>query len=141
MNENTAKLLEQLAQKLGTTSEYLWKVLLKQAPIDATVNLIQIMLIMLFGLVLYKIHRRLMKEDANNDTGYYKYEEMAAIPMIIGGVVFAIMFIWAFCCIGDVVNGYFNPEYWALNKVLSSVKQQGGNTYCQRSGLCAVWEF
>jgi len=124
MNENTAKLLEQLAQKLGTTSEYLWKVLLKQAPIDATVNLIQITLIMLFGLMLYKIHRKLMKKDEGEygETGYSKYEEMATIPMIIGGIVFVIIFICAFFCMGDVVNGYFNPEYWALNKVLSSLK-------------------
>lgn len=125
MNENTAKLLEQLAQKLGTTSEYLWRVLLKQATIDATVNLIQITLIMLFGWMLYKIHRMLMVKkdyDGYNETGYSKYEEMAAIPMIIGCVVFAIMFIYAFFCIGNVVIGYFYPEYWALNKVLSSLK-------------------
>lgn len=125
MNENTAKLIEQLAQKLGTTSEYLWKVLLKQAPIDATINLIQITLIVLFGWMLYKIHRKLMVKkdyDGYNETGYSHYEELAGIPMVIGGIVFAIMFICAFCCIGDVVNGYFNPEYWALNKVMSSLK-------------------
>lgn len=39
MEEKTIKLIEQLAQKLGTTTEYLWAVLLKQAPIDATVVL------------------------------------------------------------------------------------------------------
>lgn len=33
MNEQTTKLIEQLAKELGTTAEYLWTVLLKQSPI------------------------------------------------------------------------------------------------------------
>ena len=85
MNENTSKLIEQLAQQLGTTSKYLWSVLLKQAPISATVNLIQIILILLFGLFLYKTHKWLIaKKDYNgyNETGYSHYEEMAYIPML-----------------------------------------------------------
>ena len=106
MNENTARLIEQLA---------------KQAPIDATTKLIQITLILLFGWGLYKIHRKLMKtsDDEYARTLYYEYQEMAALPMIIAGIVFASMFIYAFFCIGDVVNGYFNPEYWALKQILN----------------------
>ena len=122
MNENVTKLLETLAQKLGTTSEYLWRALLKQAPIAATTTLIQITLIMLFGWSLYKIHKRLMKKDANGDTLYYDHEELAVIPMVMGAFIFGIMFICAFCSIDDVINGYFNPEYWALRDILSSVE-------------------
>ena len=77
MNEQTTKLIEQLAQKLGTTTEYLWSVLLKQAPIDATVTLFQTLCVMLFGLALWKIHKHLLKkesEDKYSKTGYEKYE-------------------------------------------------------------------
>ncbi|MEI6059411.1 MAG: hypothetical protein WCR72_01830 [Bacteroidota bacterium] len=122
MNEQTTKLIEQLAQKLGTTTEYLWLVLLKQAPIDATVTLFQTLFVMLFGLALWKINKRLLKkgsEDKYSETGYEKYEEGAIIPMIIATIVFAILFIICFCCIGDIVNGYFNPEYWALERILN----------------------
>jgi len=120
MNDNTTKLLEQLSQKMGTTSEYLWKVLLKQAPIDATISLIQTILIIFFGLMLYKIHKYLMKwVDSRGYNGYEKYEEAASVPMIVGMIVFIILFIYAFCCIENVISGYFNPEYWALNRVLS----------------------
>ena len=122
MNDNTTKLLEQLAKKMGTTTEYLWRVLLKQAPIDATVTLLQFIAIVLFGYAIWRVHKKLLSEDKDGDTGYYKYEEAAAIPMIIATIVFAIMFLICFCCLGDIVNGYFNPEYWALQKVLSSVK-------------------
>ena len=38
MNEATAKLIEELAAKLGTTAEHLWGVLVRQAPISATVS-------------------------------------------------------------------------------------------------------
>jgi len=124
MNDNTTKLLEQLAAKFGTTTEYLWRVLLKQAPIDSTINLIQIGLVMLFGWFLYKTHKRLMKKDGEGDyakTYYEKYEAGAVIPMVIGAIVFAIFFLASFFCIPDVINGYFNPEYWALDKILSSL--------------------
>ena len=123
MNDNTTKLLEQLAAKFGTTTEYLWMVLLRQAPIDSTINLIQIALVMLFGWFLYKTHKRLMKKDGEGNyakTYYEKYEAGAVIPMVIGAIIFAIFFLASFFCIPDVINGYFNPEYWALDKILSS---------------------
>jgi ABC-type phosphate transport system permease subunit len=125
MNENTAKLIEQLAQKLGTTSEYLWRILLKQAAVDATTTLIQFLAVILFGITLWKIHKKLMKkvsDDKYAETGYDKYEEGAIVPMILSTVVFAILFIICFCCIGDIINGYFNPEYWALKTVLNSIR-------------------
>jgi len=66
MNENTAKLIEQLAQKLGTTSEYLWGVLLKQASISATVTLLKTIAILLFGWFLWKTHKRLLKKESED---------------------------------------------------------------------------
>ena len=124
MNDNTTKLIEQLAQKLGTTSQYLWNVLLKQAPIDATITLVQTLVILIFGYILFKLHKRLSKEKDYNgykETGYAHYEELAAFPMIIAAIAFTILIIFCFCCFSDIVNGYFNPEYWALNKVLSGM--------------------
>lgn len=124
MNDNATKLLELLAQKLGTTTEYLWMVLVKQAPVDATITLFQTVLIMMFGWFLYRKHKRLMvKKDYNgyNETGYSHYEEVAYIPMIVGAIFFVIMSTVAFFCIQDIINGYFNPEYWALNKLLQTL--------------------
>ena len=126
MNDNTQKFLEQLAAKLGTTTEYLWGVLLKQAHISATISLIQTLFVILFGIALYNVHKRLLKKDDEkarySETAYEKYEEGAVIPMIIGLIIFIILCILCFCCIDNIINGYFNPEYWALDKVISSVK-------------------
>ncbi len=125
MNDNTAKLLEQLAQKLGTTTEYLWRVLLKQAPISATTTLLQIFLILLFGWGLWKIHKRLMKKQGEGNYSENLYEEWemgAMFPMALGTLIFSIMLVISLFSISDVINGYFNPEYWALKEVLSSLK-------------------
>ena len=123
MNEQTTKLIEQIAQKLGTTTEYLWSVLLNQAPIDATVLFFKTVCVILFGLELLKIHKRLLKKESEySETGYEKYEEGAIVPMIIATTIFAILFIICFFCIGDIVNGYFNPEYWALERILHKCK-------------------
>ena len=128
MNDNNStKLIEQLAAKFGTTTEYLWGVLLRQAPIDSTINLIQIALVMLFGWFLYKTHKRLMKKDGDGNyarNSYEKYEMGATLPMVIGAIVFAILIFVSFLCIPDIINGYFNPEYWALNKILSTLTNQ-----------------
>lgn len=121
MNENTTKLIEQLAEKMGTTSQYLWSILIKQAPVDATITLIQILISIAFAFVFYKIHNRLSKSDKD---GYNRYDEneFTVVIMVLSLVCVAILLIASFCCIGDVVNGYFNPEYWALDKVLHSIK-------------------
>ncbi len=125
MNDNTAKLLKQLAQKLGTTTEYLWRVLLKQAPVSATTTLLQILLILLFGWGLWKVHKHLMKKKGEEKYSENIYEEwgMGAIfPMILGALIFSIMLVISLFSISDIINGYFNPEYWALKELLNTLK-------------------
>lgn len=129
MNEQTAKLIEQLAQKLGTTTEYLWSVLLKQAPIDATTSLFQIILVVLFGVTLFKIHKKLSVEVKETETtrrytqtGYDKHELAAIIPMVIALIIFIVLLVASFFLINDIVNGFFNPEYWALERILHKVQ-------------------
>lgn len=122
MNENTLKIIEELAKKLGTTSEYLWGVLVKQAPINSTIDVFLVLIIMLFGFVLYKIHKKLMLKNENGKTGYYEHEEMVCIPRILAVILFFTLFVTSFFLIKDIIIGYFNPEYWALDKILSKFK-------------------
>ena len=119
MNQETVKLIEQLANKLGTTSEYLWAVLLKQAPISSTITLIQFVLIAIFGVILYKSHKHLSNRD--NEVSY-RDSDASAVAMVIGFIIFVILCIAAFLCIEDVINGYFNREFWALEYILHHLK-------------------
>ena len=121
MEEQTVKLVEQLAQKLGTTTDYLWSVLLKQAPISALVDLIYFVLVCIGGYFLLKTHKNFSKEVGGHSSKYYCNDALAPI-MIVVVCIWAILFIIAFFSIGDVINGFVNPEYWALNKILSSLK-------------------
>jgi hypothetical protein len=128
--EPIADLLKQLATQLGTTAQYLWGVLIHQAPISATISLIQIVLIGIYGLILWKTHKYLLKEIPKEERSYdddknryQKFEEVAVIPMVLGAIALITFTIIALCLISDVVNGYFNPEYWALQEILSKLKK------------------
>lgn len=125
MNEQTIKLIEEMAHKLGTTTEYLWGILIKQATVQAYMGLFFILLIAIFNYVLYKVHKRLMEIKDYGDykkSGYSYYGDNAKIPMGIALVIHCLLIIGALCSIETVINGFFNPEYWALDKVLNYVK-------------------
>jgi hypothetical protein len=119
MNDKTLVLLEQLAQKLGTTADFLWGILIKQAFLSALTDLIFLIISVLFGLFLYKIHIKFC--DSENKWSYYEKEEALAIPMVIAAMLFFVFFLIMLFSCGNIINGLFNPEYWALNKILSSI--------------------
>lgn len=120
--EQVSVLLQQLASQLGTTVTYLWTVLLKQAPIDATIKVTANIAIAIFGIVLYKLHIKFSREIKDGWTWYDEYGEGIKISMIVGVAVFAISVIIGLRLIPDIINGYFNPEYWALKQILNLKK-------------------
>ena len=119
--ENLTVLLEKLAEKLGTTTEYLWGVLIRQAPISALTDLMYFILVVIGVVVLYKVHRRLAKEGSDGHSLYWHYEDAAIVPMFIAAIVLVIIFIICFFSLGNIVNGFLNPEYWALDEVLKLI--------------------
>jgi len=122
MNEQTTKLVEQLAIKLGTTADYLWSVLLKQAQISALTDLIYFILISIGGIILFKAHKSFSKKGEGIYTNKYDKSEYFGIVMVIITTIWVILFFIAFFSLGNVINGFFNPEYWALNEILSNLK-------------------
>ena len=122
MKNQTTELLEKLAVQLGTTAEYLWSVLLVQARISAMTDLIFLILAILSGYLLYRTHRYLSQGTEDSHSIYYEKEEAVVIPMIIGLIIWIIFFLAMFFSIGNIISGLFNPEYWALNKILKSIR-------------------
>lgn len=120
MNEQTTKLLEQLAAKLGTTSEYLWGILIRQAFVSATTTVIQCAIIWIACYVAYRLHISFSNDD--NKMSYYNHDWLVAL-MLTATVILSILLIVSLFSIEDIINGYFNPEYWALNRVLESVNK------------------
>jgi len=115
MNNETSKLIEQLAQKLGTTTEYLWSILLKQAPVSATIILIQILIIAIVGFFIYRFHKHLSNDD--NEMSYYNSEGLEIFMTVIG-IVWVLLAFSSLFFIPRVIYGYFNPEFWALNYII-----------------------
>lgn len=114
MNTETNKLIETLAAKLGTTTEYLWGVLLRQAPIDATICLLANVVIIIMGVVLYKVHQH-FKDKETSDAFEFLF------PIVC--LVFAsCAIVLPIVTISNIINGYFNPEFWALDYIINHIK-------------------
>ena len=117
--EDLTIFLEALAEKLGTTGEHLWKVLINQAKISAITDLIwlsiYIPLFIIGTLIIIK----------KWTIWYNLCSEEAQVPFVVfvGTLAFSsvIMLIVTLCGIPNIVNGFFNPEYWALDNVVSHI--------------------
>lgn len=116
MKNETAQLLEKIAEKLGTTTEYLWAILIKQAYIDAMTTLFQFVGIVVVSVLLYRLHKRLEATEQYDDS------EVKGILMLGSTAVMGLVILVAFFQIPSVINGFFHPEYWALEEVLNSIR-------------------
>jgi hypothetical protein len=112
-----ADALKELALKLGTTTEYLWGVLIKQAPISATIQLGQAMFFVVVAVLFYFKVMKMIRGGELSDENFG-----AVVVTVIFGTVVAAGLLTAILSFGDVINGYFSPEYWALNEILSKLK-------------------
>ena len=65
MNQEIVELLQGLADKFGTTTEMLWGVLLKQAPINGFVRIVGLLFVLgVFGIasfITFKLSKNIMK--------------------------------------------------------------------------------
>jgi hypothetical protein len=120
--ENLTELLRELAEKLGTTTEYLWEVMIRQAYISATLNLLYVIFFIVYTIAIWKVHLYLLKtSDDESYSRYDDYEENATIPMITCLMLWLGLAIGLFLAIPVIFYGYMNPEYWALQQILGKI--------------------
>jgi len=133
MMDELPEVLKQLAEQLGTTAEYLWPILIRQARIEAYERL---MGIVLWGFVFYQLTKGwgwlisrtsqyIEKDDkndvidavANDNLVYPSCILVTIIPiiLIISGVFFIIS-LW------EIPTMVYNPEYWALTRILQELR-------------------
>ena len=115
-------LLEKLADKLGVTSAHLWEVLIKQAKISAITDLVWFM----FYIPFFIIGTWVVIKKWDKWYGACSYE--AQVPFVIFistlALVAVILLIVTICGIPNIISGFFNPEYWALDKIIYSIKNK-----------------
>lgn len=114
-------LLEKLADKLGTTTEYLWSVLIDQALISAINGIVFIFITIVVTFFTLKYHIKFSKEASNGYSVYYNQEELLIVPMLFVGMVCIIMIIMSLITLSDIITALLNPEYWALEKILNKI--------------------
>ena len=123
MNEHTAALVSQLAAKLGTTSEFLWATLLKQAQVSIYITLVEYALTAVVVALMWKFRAQIRH-------GYVELLDSHTTDFFafIGGIIFVIfVIIWMVAMLIGLemmITAIVNPEYWALDKILSAIKRK-----------------
>lgn len=112
MNEKILEALAALADKLGTTAEYLWGVMVKQAAIGRAESVIMLTLFIV-GMILFLCY---VKKGDWDDLDF-----KAIVTMISAG-------IWVISLVVILVNttlylsAWFNPEGYALLKIFGAAE-------------------
>ncbi len=109
-------MLRELAEKLGTTSEYLWTIMIKQAFISGIISCLVIIGILSISAAYFCLGKYIHKKV--NDG----WDDEALIPFyiiaVIGGIIGAISL---FTLPYNIATAFINPEYWALKELLSKL--------------------
>lgn len=122
MNEQLTKLLTDLAEKLGTTAEHLWSVLIRQAYISGTAGIV-ITVILIASLIGWlKFILKKMRPDSRGCREWDYGNNSKEWSWMAWGASVTLSLMVIACQYGDIL-GLFNPEFWALQQILKSVSK------------------
>ena len=108
-------LIKELSEKLGTTSEYIFETLVKQAKFNAIEGIVFFLLSLLFLFILYKVHKHLSEN--------YLYDDVAVGVMLFFSIIFIFILIISLIKMISNLSGLYNPEYWAIKQIFNSLNQ------------------
>ena len=114
MNDKTLQALTTLAAKLGTTAEYLWAVLVKQAPLSGALDLA--LIAAWVGVCVWLV--RFVRRKTAGDQPAWSDEAFVFFAWGGVGVVCCLTALIGGLTIGGAVTAIVNPEYWALRQIL-----------------------
>jgi len=116
MDDKTTALIQQLAERLGTTTEHLWGVLVRQAPISGTVDLLAMGG---FVFVTYWLFRLLLRKTKQWKDDHVPDAPFLEVVLWAGWALLAV-FTTVFLAVdaANVVAAFVNPEYWALMQLV-----------------------
>ena len=113
MDDKTLQALTALANKLGTTAEYLWGVLVRQAPITGAIDLA---VMGAWGVGCVLLVRFVQRKTCGDEPKWG--DELGRILAWCGvlGVCAVVAIIVGFQ-FSPAMTAIVNPEYWALRQV------------------------
>ena len=122
MDDKTLQALTTLAAKLGVTAEYLWGVLLRQAPITGAIDLAVLVTWVAMAVYLLRLVRRKTTKPKKTEETQYpgaEWEEEVAILAYCGVMAYALITALIVASnLSIVAAALMNPEYWALKQIL-----------------------
>lgn len=113
MNEKILEALQTLAAKLGVTAEHLWGVLIKQAPIDGTIDFIACVSLVYFNVAFLRL---VVRKTLSDDPDWKEGDAIAAWGAVVVLVIISSIIVWRNAVM--IIAAFFNPEYWALKQLL-----------------------
>lgn len=116
MNEKLQNALIQLAEKLGTTVEYLFSIMIRQALTQGITNLVVAFIMVLSVTWLFK----LLKTDIDELTN--EQDIKFTICLAMAGVLIATTGFYTLFSLQETITCFTNPEFWALEQILNKLK-------------------
>lgn len=126
MNDQTLQMLQRLADKLGTTTEMLWGVLLKQTLIEGAACAVYIAVFSALSIIALRfVIKKTTPVKRYPDDRYptAEWSEEGAFFSWAAWAIFTVISTFIVCeSTSELVTIIFNPEYWALKQILSVLK-------------------
>jgi len=120
--EQLTDLLRELADKLGTTVDHLYQVMITQAKVEIISNSIFLIIIIAWLVLFKKIYKYLYAKKIERDKEIYGWDENGWFWALIGhAVLTVILVIIGLLEIDILLTLIINPEYWALDKILTFI--------------------
>lgn len=116
MNQETAALLRELAEKLGTTTEHLWGVLIAQARIEGWVDVGWLALLICVTVPFAKFCMQWLSKERQYN------EEARGIILFVAGALLTVTWFATLARVPLMLAAFFNPEYWALHELMQRLK-------------------
>jgi len=122
--QNIPTIIEQtisvLSEKFGVVGTRLWAVLIKQSYIDGWTNIagtIIFLILIIGGIILFKRGDKeyKMKDKWDHDPSGWWISRMVVLTFSSIGIMFSIT---------GAINDFANPEYQAIQTILSATSQQ-----------------
>lgn len=119
--QTAAQVIDALASKLAVPTSHLWGVLVRQAPINAAIQVGYLALMAIVSWQSYRFvraHWRKETDDRGYGTDDGDFRRMFfSVALVVLGVFLIVQSAGAIEALGYLAN----PEYFALHQILSSV--------------------
>lgn len=112
MNEQTEKLIREFAEKMGTTAEHLWAVVIAQSAVGAWAQILSfvIWIAILAPVWLATIGELKLEIENGKMTPKTIAFYLSSIGLVMWVIILTSQIPW-------LVTRFVNPEYWALQRV------------------------